>query len=55
MSIDEEGFLSPELSDWIAKHREENAEWIDYAKKLNRTAQRLLLTTSVTFNPACAG
>jgi hypothetical protein len=50
MSMDEEGFLSPELSEWIVNHRKENAEWIDYAKKLNRTAQRLLLTTSVTFN-----
>ena len=35
MSIDEEGFLSPELSEWIVNHRKENAEWIDYAKKLN--------------------
>ena len=50
MSIEEEGFFSPWLSDFVVKHRTENADWFPYAEKLNRTAQRLLLSTSVTVN-----
>jgi Family of unknown function (DUF5677) len=36
MSIALQGFLSPELSAWTAKHRSENPRWFELAEALNR-------------------
>ena len=39
MSIQDEGFLSADIGDWLKKHRSENAEWFALAHDLNRVAQ----------------
>jgi hypothetical protein len=43
MSIDEQGFLSPDITAWIDKHRAENRAWFALATNLNSIAQRELL------------
>jgi hypothetical protein len=43
MSIDEQGFLSPDMTAWIDKHRTENRAWFALATNLNSIAQRELL------------
>jgi hypothetical protein len=42
MSINEQGFLSPEMLHWIQKHRDENAKWFSLADDLNKIAHHLL-------------
>jgi len=43
MTIDEQGFLSPEIVPWIDKHRGENRAWFSHAMNLNSVAQQLWL------------
>ncbi|MBV8548295.1 MAG: hypothetical protein JO126_02420 [Alphaproteobacteria bacterium] len=45
MSINEEGFLSPDISQWITKHRKDNSGWFSLTDQLNRLGQRLMLTS----------
>jgi uncharacterized protein (DUF4415 family) len=47
-SIDNEGFLSPHIANWIQKHRTDNANWFSIAEGLNRTGQRLMPGATVT-------
>jgi hypothetical protein len=47
MSIAEQGFLSPDIARFVAKHRADNKAVFDLADNLNRTAQRLMLGTEV--------
>jgi hypothetical protein len=47
MSIPNEGFLSPDIARFIARHREDNKVIFDLADALNRTAQRLMLGSQV--------
>jgi len=47
MSIAEQGFLSPDIAHFVAKHRADNKAAFDLADDLNRTAQRLMLGTEV--------
>jgi hypothetical protein len=47
MSIAEQGFLSPDIVRFVAKHRQDNKAAFDLAYDLNRTAQRLMLGTGV--------
>jgi Family of unknown function (DUF5677) len=47
MSIDEQGFLSPEVAAWINKHRSENQAWFSLAMGLNSVAQQELLLLKV--------
>jgi hypothetical protein len=42
MCIDEVGFISPEVTHWIEKHRADNAAWFSFAERLNRIGQSLL-------------
>lgn len=42
MSIDEEGFISPDIQDWINKHRNENSDWFRLAENMNRIGQQQL-------------
>jgi Family of unknown function (DUF5677) len=42
MSIDEQGFLSPDIAAYIDKHRAENGAWFNHAMDLNSVAQQLL-------------
>jgi hypothetical protein len=42
MSISDHGFLSPNMADWITKHRMQNAAWFSLAERLNETAQSLI-------------
>jgi hypothetical protein len=39
MSINDEGYLSPDIAAWISKHRADNADWFALAGDLNRIAQ----------------
>jgi hypothetical protein len=43
MSIEEQGFLSPDIAAYIATHRAENQAWFGHAMDLNSIAQQLLL------------
>ncbi len=43
MTIEEQGFLSPEIAPWIDKHRVENRAWFSLAMNLNSIAQQLWL------------
>ena len=47
MSILAEGFLSPDIAQFISKHRRDNKQAFDLADGLNRTAQRLMLRAAV--------
>jgi hypothetical protein len=47
MTIDEQGFLSPEIAAWIDKHRAENRAWFSLAMDLNSVAQQELLLLEV--------
>ncbi|MGH6812410.1 MAG: DUF5677 domain-containing protein [Methylocella sp.] len=47
MTIDEQGFLSPEIAAWIGKHRAENRAWFSLAMDLNSVAQQELLLLEV--------
>lgn len=42
MTIDDQGFLSPEITSWVEKHRAENIAWFLLAESLNRIAHRQL-------------
>lgn len=48
MGIDEQGFLSPQIAEFVQKHRAQNQGWFEVAKDLNRVAQRQLLSFSVS-------
>jgi hypothetical protein len=43
MTINEQGFLSPDIAEWIEKHHAENRAWFSLAMELNSAAQQLLL------------
>jgi len=47
MTIDEQGFLSPEIAAWIGRHRAENRAWFSLATDLNSVAQQELLLLEV--------
>ena len=47
MTINEQGFLSPDIHVWIAKHRAESREWFALAEDLNRLGQRRLTLLKV--------
>jgi len=47
MTIEEQGFLSPDISVWTGKHRAENSQWFELAENLNRIACGLLPHLSV--------
>jgi hypothetical protein len=47
MGIDEEGFLSPDITAYIQKHRAPNPDWFQVATDLNRIAQRQFFLLSV--------
>ncbi len=42
MTIDELGFLSPQITNWVRRHHAENVEWFQLAESLNRVAHRQL-------------
>jgi hypothetical protein len=42
MSIEEQGFLSSDITAWIEKHRAENRAWFNHATNLNLLALQLL-------------
>jgi hypothetical protein len=50
MSIEEQGFLSPDIAAYIARHRAENQAWFGHAMDLNSIAQQLLLEFQVKDN-----
>jgi hypothetical protein len=50
MTIDEQGFLSPQITEWIEKHRSENRAWFTLAMDLNLVAQQELLLLEVPSN-----
>jgi hypothetical protein len=47
LTIDEQGFLSPEIAAWIGKHRAENRAWFSLAMDLNSVAQQELLLLEI--------
>ncbi len=47
MSLASDGYLSPDVSRWIAKHRAEHGEWFALADRLNRVCQRAMLAAQV--------
>ena len=47
MSLADDGYLSRDAGEWIAKHRVEHAEWFALADRLNRVCQRAMLAAQV--------
>jgi hypothetical protein len=49
VSIEDVGFLSPDLSDWIARHRTAPScrDWFALAADLNRIFQRAILSLAI--------
>ena len=47
MSLASDGYLSPDVASWIAKHRAEHAKWFNLADRLNRICQRVMLAAVV--------
>lgn len=47
MSLASDGYLSPDVGGWVAKHRAENAEWFALADRLNRACQGAMLAAQV--------
>jgi hypothetical protein len=43
VTLAEVGFLSPQISTWIQKHRSENRDWFGLCEELNRLAQTGML------------
>ncbi len=50
MTIDEAGFLSPDVQAWIKKHWAENNAWFQLAEQINRVAMRQLTSLGVPAN-----
>lgn len=52
-SIEEEGFLSEEINQWIKKHRQENSELFKLCENLNRFSHSTMFTIHITtINPS---
>jgi hypothetical protein len=47
MSLQTDGYLSPDIGKWIAKHRAEHASAFALADRLNRVAQQVMLGAEV--------
>lgn len=47
MPLASDGYLSPDVGGWIAKHRAEHEEWFALADRLNRVCQRAMLAAQV--------
>jgi len=47
MAIDTDGFLSPEIKDWIRVHRADNNEWFEFSDALSRSSQKILTGMSI--------
>jgi hypothetical protein len=47
MSVDAEGFVSPDVGQAIVKVRQQHAKWFAFADKLNRYCQRILWSVEV--------
>lgn len=43
-SLDDSGYLSPSITEWIGKHRASNFAWFDLVERVNRVCQRLMLS-----------
>lgn len=52
MTIEQHGFLSPEIAQWVARHRVENADAFALAHDLNSAVQGLMLSTKVEMSSA---
>jgi hypothetical protein len=48
MSLQSDGYLSPDMPKWIAKHRAEHAPWFNLVDRLSRIAHRLMLDARIT-------
>src|ERR1700751_1364751 len=50
MSLESDGYLSPDMGNWISKHRGLNAECFSLADRMNRACQHAMLACSVPDN-----
>src|ERR1700733_11823527 len=50
MSLESDGYLSPDAGNWISKHRGQNFDYFGLAVRLNRACQRAMLACSVPDN-----
>lgn len=46
-SIDEAGYLSEQINEWIEKHRKENLSWFDLCEKINKFSHNTMFTIGV--------
>jgi len=46
-SIEREGFLANQISQWIVKHRSENSEWFCLCEEINRFSHSTMLTMTI--------
>jgi hypothetical protein len=43
MSLETDGYLSPDIKNWVTRHWAEHGSWFALADRLNRAAQRLMI------------
>jgi hypothetical protein len=49
-SLNEAGFLSSEINEWIQKHRKENEKWFALSERCSNLGQQVLLSIKVSNN-----
>ena len=46
-SIEKEGYLSKQITQWIEKHRKENSEWFELCEEINRFSHSTMFTMTI--------
>jgi hypothetical protein len=49
-SIEDEGFLSDQINQWIEKHRNKNTDWFELCDDINRFSQQTMFSINVHNN-----
>ena len=49
-TINESGFCSEDIKEWIEKHRNDNKVWFSFCEKINRFAQNIMLSLEIHEN-----
>ncbi len=48
--IEQNGFLSEEIQQWVEKHRQDNSEWFSLCEEINKFSHKVMLSTEVHEN-----
>jgi hypothetical protein len=48
--IEQNGFLSEEIQQWVEKHRRDNTKWFSLCEEINKFSHKVMLATEVHEN-----